>query len=293
MGWLDAGLGLVDVLSRAVGIIDNGVKLKGDVSKVVSEGISTRKSLAIACRVTTCYLDVSALGQDFHSLELSDQLSEQQARKSQVSQKEANSKKEQDERKAELDRLAAVTRGLRNDLRNSQHDSTLIQGAALVTSVISDRLSTAQSFSKIVDQPAVACRLGCALNPYGTTGSKAFLGRNFSILGLKEFFDKWYATHEEDVYPLLNIPAIHEDNPIFRDHVCPITQNTMRFPVTAPNRSGGPDHHFERCAIVAWLRSGHNTNPLNRDPLQLSDLQDNDEMRELIEAELTRLGIPF
>lgn len=108
------------------------------------------------------------------------------------------------------------------------------------------------------------------------------------------YFDNWYELYgpnapqiELDV-DYEGIPEEHEDNPVFSQYLCPITQMPMRFPVTAPSVPGHPGHHFERKAIIDWLRR-NKTNPMNQQPLRLNQLRENTAMREIIENELKRL----
>ncbi len=110
------------------------------------------------------------------------------------------------------------------------------------------------------------------------------------------YFCNWYAKKAAIAAGIeydLNyerIPEKHFENKIFKLFKCPITLEPIRYPVTAPNRQGGPDHHFERAAILEWLKK-NNTNPVTNLELHIHELKENHDMREIIEAEMTRLGL--
>ncbi|MBA3720907.1 MAG: hypothetical protein H0W88_00725 [Parachlamydiaceae bacterium] len=113
-------------------------------------------------------------------------------------------------------------------------------------------------------------------------------------------FNNWYALKSAgapkvDITNLVynKIPEAHHENEVFKQFICPITYEPIRFPVTAPNTSGGPDHHFERSAIVKWLIEGRKTNPVNNLPLDIKVLKENFDMRKIIEDEMNRLNIPL
>lgn len=112
-----------------------------------------------------------------------------------------------------------------------------------------------------------------------------------------EKFKDWYARNAANAKPVdmknldyKMIPDEHHDDDIFNQFICPITFCPIRFPVTAPNKVGGPDHHFERAAIVEWL-SKSKINPLTKKPLHLRDLKENDDMRQIIEDRMKDLNL--
>jgi hypothetical protein len=58
------------------------------------------------------------------------------------------------------------------------------------------------------------------------------------------------------------------------DSVCPITLQTFRDPVKAPD-----GHTYERQAIVQWITE-HGTSPFSRQPLNVKDLVPDDHVRD-------------
>jgi hypothetical protein len=125
--------------------------------------------------------------------------------------------------------------------------------------------------------------------------SKAIFSGTASVAASSAFL-YWYQQYGTNA-PSVNfsanyqgIPSQYHDNAVFSQFICPITLEPIRYPVTAPNRLAGPDHHFERKAILVWLRN-HATNPVNQAPLHVYDLRENVHMRFAIEQEMNRLGI--
>lgn len=59
--------------------------------------------------------------------------------------------------------------------------------------------------------------------------------------------------------------------------ICPITHELMREPVIS--RYG---QSYERSAIIEWLKSGHHSCPLTRQPLTLQGLVTNHQLRHAI-----------
>ncbi len=118
---------------------------------------------------------------------------------------------------------------------------------------------------------------------------------HYLVCNLKNVFANWYEVRSAqspgldlDNLDYEPIPEEFEDDEILKNFICPITQAPMRYPVTAPNDNRGPDHHFERRAILAWLQN-HNTHPITRAPLNENDLRENLEMRAIIEMRLGQL----
>lgn len=70
---------------------------------------------------------------------------------------------------------------------------------------------------------------------------------------------------ENDLCDDLNIPS---------EFVCPLTLEIMNDPVVS--RYG---KNFERSSILQWLREGHDTCPLTRQPMILSDLVTDHRLR--------------
>ena len=148
-------------------------------------------------------------------------------------------------------------------------------------------------------------RIGLLCKDYGQLTDNSDLDKMgnvallFQVTGIKDVFADWYENNRATAARIdmknlnyADIPVSHHNNPIFIQHLCPITLCPMRFPVTAPNLIGGPNHHFERKAIVQWLFA-NNTNPVNHEPLHLSDLIENSHIRQIMENEMTNLGIPL
>lgn len=73
--------------------------------------------------------------------------------------------------------------------------------------------------------------------------------------------------------------ALRENTNIPSEFVCPITCEAMIEPLYSKY-----GHSFERSAILDWLREHHNTCPLTRQQLNVSDLIRNRQLQSRIEA---------
>lgn len=247
--------------ANALWISSEVVELKTRIEDTVDNPYANRKDyVIIAGKVITLTLDIAALGEDWDASGLSGK-----------------------------------------DLKISQTTSAQIQAAACLTSMGTNYLANGTPLDPEVMARilALARRTGqasdiCALTFTATTIQAsvplAFL--------LQSCFEHWYETHGADADDVVfdddydGIPEAHHSNPIFSALICPITQEPIRFPVTAPNSLGGPDHHFERKAILKWL-SRKNTNPVTNLPLHVDELKENDQMRQVIEDEMVKLGLPI
>lgn len=81
-----------------------------------------------------------------------------------------------------------------------------------------------------------------------------------------ENYAAWKIARIETIFSNLLIPEKYQDDAILNKNVCNITMSPIRYPVK--DKYG---RYWEQPAICAWLVS-HNTCPLTRKPLQVSDL---------------------
>lgn len=74
--------------------------------------------------------------------------------------------------------------------------------------------------------------------------------------------------------------ALHTDI-VFRDYVCPITQEPIRDPVCDPNGTT----LYERRAITTWINVNHRS-PVTQQPLQVIDLLERPSLKIAIDTQL-------
>ena len=81
------------------------------------------------------------------------------------------------------------------------------------------------------------------------------------------------------------VPAELYNDPVLSRNTCPITGLPIRDPVRV---KAHPEHIFERAFIYQWIEQSHN-NPLTREPLELSDLEDCKDIKLLIDNRLAAI----
>ncbi|CUI17282.1 U-box domain-containing protein 7 [Candidatus Protochlamydia naegleriophila] len=192
---------------------------------------------------------------------------------------------------------------IQKELEKNKATSARLQAMALGTSILHDQLEEGKStwnqctIARLIgfvrkngEVPIEQRMIGSvACLPVMTVGA-------LTVDACVRGFDAWYeiygqhANHISFEVNYEGIPEAHRDNAVFGRYTCDLTGRPMRFPVTAPNHNGERNHHFERSAIIEWLR-GHRTNPVNGVPLRLHELRENLQMRQLIEQEMTNVGI--
>lgn len=189
------------------------------------------------------------------------------------------------------------------DLQKNQISSAKLQAMGCASRMAGNIINTGQTIDPDVVLRILAI---CRRTGQGTASPileqipNTIIGLGISTIIINEtfpeYFNQWYAMHEATAagieYELdyEGIPEEHHDNLIFSQFIDPISLDPIRFPVTAPNKLGGPDHHFERASILKWL-TNHTTNPVSNLPLKITELKENTDMRAIIEAEMLYLGL--
>lgn len=84
------------------------------------------------------------------------------------------------------------------------------------------------------------------------------------------------------------IPEQYDNDPIFSQYVCPITNSVIRYPICI--RDGQTNHYYELAAIYQWVHD-HGTNPLTRGALVLQDLRVDLTVQRVIEDRMRIVGL--
>lgn len=275
----------VDYVHAGVNLIYKASVLFNNGKKIVQECIDPNaKYSSIALRIAVLALDAYSLKKNYD-------VSLMNRRIDCLSEFASNSKDET------ALKIKTAIEGYKNDITNFYKSSAAAQALALGGSFVADKCPLQEDHN--------LHRLSILMKEIGSAFTKKELNyASMFILGATvegafKDFQNWYTLNvnlapkiEANNLNYKGIPEEHYSNPIFSQWICPITQAPIRFPVTAPNPTGGPDHHFERSAIVQWLME-KSTNPLTRHPLELKDLRENTHMRTIIENEMKALHLPL
>ena len=92
------------------------------------------------------------------------------------------------------------------------------------------------------------------------------------------------AGDEEDLTARATIPDEYEEDEVFSQYICPITQVPIRYPRRDPQTG----HIYEAHAIIGWLELNP-TSPLTRSPLTPAELEEVPEIQAQIETRLREL----
>ena len=87
------------------------------------------------------------------------------------------------------------------------------------------------------------------------------------------------------------IPDGYDEDPVFSQYECPITNHCIRYPV-AIEEDNGTTHYYELAAIYEWVKY-HGNNPLTRNELKKDDLRVDLNAQRAIEDRMRALGIPL
>jgi hypothetical protein len=124
---------------------------------------------------------------------------------------------------------------------------------------------------------------GLALSAFKTVGSFTL----YNTLMVKPYcssYSEWRISRMQELSRNNQIPEIYHEDEVLRENICAITLSPIRFPVR--DQYG---HIWEQAVIIAWLED-HDTSPLNRRPLHISDLVFQEDLFNRIGERLQQLG---
>lgn len=263
---------------RSFGLGQQALEIEQQVSEHLSKGsLSTKEGLSLAARTTTLACDIMVLRSDWQGSKLEKRIEQLHLTNQETTPSDMPA--------------------LKQELNKCQMHSIIYQTGA-VASCITHKVCD----NKPVMDRDVTSRLGTIVYTVGQATQQPYLEKGGAVLTatvsmdkLKERFHHWYSRHAKDAPPIeysinyMSIPSNYEYNRIFQQFICPLTKKPIRYPVTISNPLGN-DYHFERKAILNWLRT-HNTNPITNSPLFVHELRENLQMRQIIETEIKRLKI--